>query len=147
MIDAYPGGWDAMAAALGLSRDALSNRVYERKGQSVSVNHAIQMQEFSGTTLFAEAIAVMSGGVFTKLIAPGAIDREDLHSKFQELWATLGTLSRAFTDYTDDNHIDKRERADLERISNEIHKTMRDLMALMFQIYCKPEPGSEAGQG
>jgi hypothetical protein len=146
MISKFPGKWDGMAAVLGMTKDALSNRVYERRNQSVSVEDALQMQEFSGMTLFAEAVATQSGGVFTKLVEPGAISHENLHSKFQELWATLGTLSRAFTEYTDDNHIDKIERAELERISNEIHKTMRELMALMFQIYCKPDSASEAGQ-
>ncbi|WP_100221475.1 YmfL family putative regulatory protein [Herbaspirillum rubrisubalbicans] len=142
MINSYPGGWDGMAAVLGLSRDALENRVYERKGQSVSVHQELQMQEFSGTTLFAEAIATRSGGVFTKLIEPGTVDREDLHSKFQELWAKVGDLSRAYTAYTDDNYIDSREKADLQRISNEIQRAMQELMALMFQIYCTQDEQS-----
>lgn len=32
MIKNYQGGWDAMAGALGMSRDALVNHIYERKG-------------------------------------------------------------------------------------------------------------------
>ena len=36
MIRAFPVGWDAMAGALGMSRDALENRIYERKGQSAA---------------------------------------------------------------------------------------------------------------
>lgn len=134
-----------MAAALGLTRDALSNRVYERKGQAVRTWHSLQMQEFTGTTLFAEAIAIQSGGVFTKLIEPGAVDREDLHAKFQELWSRVGELSRAYTDYTGDNHIDRDERADLQRISQEIQKVMQELMALMFQIFCSPDQEPPSG--
>ena len=49
MIRAFPGGWDAMAGALGMSRDALENRIYERKGQSVLVETALQMQQFSSS--------------------------------------------------------------------------------------------------
>lgn len=128
-----------MATALGMTRDALSNRVYERRGQAVRTQHSMEMQQFTGTTLFAQAIATLSGGVFVPLIEPGSVDREDLHSKFQELWSRLGELSRAYTEYTQDNHIDPREKADLQRISNEIHRTMQELMALMFQIYCQPD--------
>lgn len=135
-----------MAAALGMTRDALSNRVYERKGQAVRTQHSMEMQQFTGTTLFAEAVATASGGVFVALIEPGSVDREDLHSKFQELWSRLGELSRAYTEYTDDNHIDQREKADLQRISNEIHRTMQELMALMFQIYCTPTEQSASGE-
>lgn len=127
-----------MAAALGYTKHALSNRVYERRGQNVSVHTSLQMQEFSNTTLFAQVIAAESGGVFVPLIEPGTVDRDDLHSKFQELWTHLGNLSRAYTEYTDDNHIDDVEKADLQRISREIQTTMQELIALMFQIYCKP---------
>ena len=95
------------------------------------------MQEFTGMTLFAEAVAIQSGGVFTKLLEPGDTSREDLHLKFQELWSEVGELSRAYTNYTDDNNIDDDEKADLQRISNQIQRTMQELMALMFQIYCK----------
>ncbi|MDR6583793.1 hypothetical protein J2W50_001991 [Herbaspirillum frisingense] len=139
MIDAFPGGWDTMATALGMTRDALSNRVYERKGQAVRTQHSLEMQSFTGTSFFAQAIATISGGVFVKLADPGSVNREDLHSKFQELWSEVGELSRAYTAYTDDDHIDARERADLERISDEIQRTMQELMALMFQIFCKTE--------
>lgn len=134
-----------MSAAMGMTRDALENRVYERRGQSVSLDLAVQMQKTSATTLLAQAIATDAGGIFVKLIEPGSIDREDLHSKFQELWAHLGELSRAYTAYTDDNHIDAREKADLQRISDEIQRTMQELMALMFQIYCSHEQEPVSG--
>lgn len=55
MIKEYPGGWDAMSAALGMTRDALENRIYERKGQSVLVETALQMQIFSASSHFADA--------------------------------------------------------------------------------------------
>lgn len=145
MINSFPGTWDAMAAALGLTRDALSNRVYERRNQSLTVEQSLQMQEFSNTTLFAETVATLSGGVFIKLVEPGAIAQEDLHAKFQELWSKLGELSRAYTAYTDDNFIDAREKADLQRISDEIQRTMQELMALMFQIYCSHEQERVSG--
>jgi hypothetical protein len=64
MIKAFPGGWDAMAAAVGLSRMGLENRIYERKGQAIMVETAMAMQAASGTNLFAETVAQDSGGVF-----------------------------------------------------------------------------------
>ena len=139
MINAFPGGWDAMAAACGMSKDALENRIYERRGQAVTVHLGKQMQEFSGTTFFAEAVAADSAGVFTKLMLGGPVDREDLHLKFQELYSELGRLSTAYTEYTEDNNINKRERVKLEAISDEIHQTMQELMTLMFAIFCKDE--------
>lgn len=137
MIKAFPGGWDSIAAALGMTRDALENRVYERRNQTVSVDLAQQMQKFSGTTLFAEAIAAESGGVFTRLVDVAAITDENLHEKFQELYKNLGILSSQYIEFTSDNDINKAERAKLEATADQIHKTIQELMGLMFHVFCK----------
>lgn len=138
MIRAFPGGWDAMAGALGMSRDALENRIYERKGQSVLVETAVQMQHTSRTTLFAEAVAQLSGGVFMKLPEHGDHDRDELLAKFNELYGKLGDLSIKFKVSIQDGEIDKRERADLSDVGQHIHSTVEELLTLTFQIYCRP---------
>ncbi|SFD03408.1 YmfL family putative regulatory protein [Collimonas sp. OK412] len=139
MIKAFSGGWDAMCGALGYSRDALENRIYEKKGQSLWVETALQMQSLSGTTLFAEAVATASGGVFVTLPAPSEIDNEALLSKFNKLHTHIGLLSRRFNEATEDGEIDKRERADLAAIGDEIHRHTQELLALTFRIYCRGE--------
>lgn len=141
MIRAFPGGWDAMAGALGMSRDALENRIYERKGQSVLVETALQMQQFSSTTHFAEAVAQLSGGLFMKLPEQSSEDREELLAKFNELYAELGDLSIKFKVSVEDGEIDKRERADLTDVGQHIHRTVEELLTLTFQIYCRPTSG------
>lgn len=141
MIRAFPGGWDAMAGALGMSRDALENRIYERKGQSVLVETALQMQQFSNSTHFAEAVAQVSGGVFMKLPEQSSEDREELLAKFNELYSKLGDLSTKFREYVKDDEIDRRERQDLTDVGQNIHRTVEELLALTFQIYCRPTSG------
>lgn len=138
MIKEYPGGWDAMSAALGMTRDALENRIYERKGQSVLVETALQMQLFSASSHFAQAVAQVSGGVFMKLPARNEHDRDELLAKFNELYGNLGDLSSKFREYVQDDEIDRRERQDLTDIGHEIHRTVEELLALTFQIYCRP---------
>lgn len=138
MIREYPGGWDAMAAALGMSRSALENRIYERKGQSVLVETALQMQQFSNSTHFAEAVAQVSGGVFMKLPSHN-YDRDELLSKFNELYAELGNLSMKFKTSIEDGEIDRRERDELTDVGQHVHRTVEELLALTFQIYCRPD--------
>lgn len=137
MIRAFPGGWDAMAGALGMSRDALENRIYERKGQSVTVDTAMQMQAFSQTTAFAEAIASTSGGTYVQLPPVDELDNEDLFAKFRELHAELGELSAKWSAYTADDELDDVERAKLNAIKDEIHKTLTELLAMSERVYCK----------
>lgn len=136
MIKAFPGGWDAMAAALGFSRDGLENRIYERKGQDLHVQTALQMQSFSGTTLFAQAVATAAGGTFLKLPEVGEVCNEDISAKFHELYAELGELSIEFQAATKDGEVDKRERERLNAIVDRMHKTMDELRTLTFRVYC-----------
>lgn len=145
MIKAFPGGWDAMCGALGMRRDALENRIYERKGQSVCVDTALQMQAFSGTTHFAEAIAAVSGGVFVRIPQSSDIDNDALLAKFNALHAQIGLLSLRFSEATADGEVDKRERADLAAIGDEIHRATQELLALTFNIYCR-KPSIEVEQ-
>lgn len=138
MIRAFPGGWEAMAGALGMTKDALENRLYERKGQQITVQTAMQMQAFSGTTHFAEGVAQESGGVFLKLPDARDIGNEELLSEFNLLYAELGELSGKFRIYVADNEISKAERVDLDGVAQQIHRTVEELLALMYQVYCRP---------
>lgn len=137
MIKAYPGGWEGMAGSMGMSRSALENRVYERKGQALLVEHVIQMQHFSGTTHFAEEVARDAGGFFMKMPDLGDVDREDLLTKFNELYAELGDLSKKFKDSIADDEIDHGERDELSRSGTNIHRALEEMLALTFQIYCR----------
>lgn len=136
MIKAFPGGWDAMAAAIGLSRMGLENRIYERKGQAVMVETALAMQSSSGTTHFAEAIAREAGGVFVRLPDTQEVGNEELLAEFNRLYAELGGLSAKFSLYVADNEISSSERADLDDEAQKIHRTVEELLALTYRVYC-----------
>lgn len=140
-------GWNGTAATLGMTKSALEARVYEVKGSGMRVDTALLIQAYAGTTHFADAVAAASGGVFIKLPDAGSLDGEDLHAKFHELYELLGNLSRTYSEAIKDDEIDQRERAQLQRIEQQIHKTMRELMALMFQIYCrKPSTAADGSE-
>lgn len=136
MIRAFPGGWDAISGALGMSRNGLENRVYERKGQGVNVDTALQLQAFSGTTLFAEAVAASSGGAFVKLPADMADGNEALAKKFREVYVRLGGFAARFEEATADDVIDARERVDLDAEMDGVQKALAEMMALTYRVYC-----------
>jgi hypothetical protein len=139
MIRAYPGGWEAMAAACGLSKMGLENRVYERKGQCISVHLAEQIQAFSVTTLFAEGVARDAGGFFIALPEGNEVGNDELLDEFNLLYQEIGELSGKFREYIKDREIDKVERAALDRIGQDIHRTVHELLALTYRVYCRPE--------
>jgi hypothetical protein len=137
MIKAMNGGWGAMTGALAMSRDALENRIYERKGQGVQTELAMMMQKLSGTTLFAEAVATASGGTFVKLppFDPDFVN-EELGKKWRALYVELGTLTRNFDEAIGDDVIDKREQALLDAGAASTHRVLAELMALTRRVYC-----------
>ena len=144
MIRAFPGGWDAIAAALGMSRNGLENRVYERKGQGVTVDTALQLQAFSGTTLFAEAVAASSGGAFVKLPEDMSDGNEVLAKKFRDIYVRLGIFASHFEEATADELIDPRERACLDADIDGLQRGLSELMALTIRVYCKPDGGQDS---
>jgi len=137
MIKSFSGGWDAISAALGMSRDALENRIYERKGQDLGVQTALQMQAFSGTAMFAEAVAAVSGGTFLKLPSVDHIDNDSISDKFHELYEELGELSLEFREATKDGEVNAREKERINAIVDRMHQTMDELRALTFRVYCR----------
>ena len=140
MIGKVRGTWEVAAAYLGMTVSALRNRAYETKGQVLSEDHCLALQELSGTTLYAEAIANASGGVFLKLPDDLSCENEALMKKFNDLYAELGTFSRHFTEATADEEIDQDERAMLEADAARMHKVLAELVALVFRIYTPQAP-------
>lgn len=143
---AMPGGWDALSAALGMTRSALENRVYERKGQGILVDTALQMQAFVGGTQFAQAVAVESGGTFVKLPVDLSDQNESIGKKFRELSVRFGELAKRYDEATEDGEIDLRERADLEAIGAGIHRVVEEVLALSFRVHCR-QPAEVRNEG
>ena len=138
MVQAHHDGWDGMARDLGMrSPMALENRMYARKGQGLLVSDAMQMQVITGTTFFAEAVAARSGGAFVKLPSPDAVDNESLFSMFNHLYSHMGLLAAKFEEYTSDHEIDKREKADLDSLGDDIHKDISELLTMIHKVYCR----------
>jgi hypothetical protein len=125
------------ATLMGLSESAIDNRVYERREQEFTVRQALRMQQISDTTKFAEAVAEASGGSFVRHPDIEITGREDLFDQFCDLQSELGQLSATYKSATADGEIDKRERADLERIANDMHRTLSTMTAVMFKLYCR----------
>lgn len=137
MIKAMDGGWGAMCGAMAMTRSALENRIYERKGQGIDVDTALTMQSFSRTTLFAEAVATASGGTFVKLPIDMDFGNEELEKKWRSLYKELGDFAHHFEEAIDDGEINKRERAILEGDAARMHRIIEEMIALSFRVYTR----------
>ena len=143
MIKSFPGGWDAIAAAMGMGRNALENRIYETKRQTMPVDAALLMQKLAGSTLFAEAVAASSGGAFVKLPADLSDGNEVLAKKFRDIYVRLGIFVAHFEAATADEVIDARERVCLDADMDGLQRGLSELMALTIRVYCQPDGGQD----
>lgn len=135
MCRAFPGGMSAIAPAMGYTYEALRNRIYEKKGQSISVDDALLMQEFSGTKHFANQVASLSGGVFLEVIPVVIRERTELLTEFNRLTQELGLLSQKYELSVRDGQIEKSEKAMLKQQAYRIHKQIEKILAISFAIY------------
>ncbi len=131
MIRDFPGGWDAMSAALGHSRSSLENLVYERKGQSVLVETAMQMQKFSGTTHFAQAVAFESGGMFMEVPAFDGVADMELLDAYTSMVADEGKFAQDFQTAIRGKRITRKE---FKRLKEDIHNQQKHEMELLARI-------------
>jgi len=133
-------GWNGTAATLGMTKSALEARVYEVKGSGMRADTAMLIQAYAGTKHFAQAVAHASGGVYVDLPEPACIHGEGIDTKFRELVRRLGKLTATYEASVEgDDEIDARERAALEASAQEMHKTLQELLALMFHVYCRQD--------
>lgn len=138
MAKGCDGGWTTMASSLGMSLAALENRVYERKGQEMSVHEFLQMQAFSGKTSFAEAVARLSGGVFLKLPDVEQASNEELLVMFNALYSKVGKLASRFNEAIADGEVCEREKKDLNAIKTQIHASVEALLQVTYTVYGRP---------
>lgn len=137
MVNAVNGGWTVAAAHLGMTENALRNRVYETRGQTLSTNDKLTLQELSGTTFFVEALAAASGGTFVRLPEIGPHGNESIQLMFNEVYLGLGEHFKLFMAAIEDGVIDSAERTDIQAHGAELHRKVEQMQALMFSVYCR----------
>jgi hypothetical protein len=131
------GGWTVAAAHIGMTLSALENRVYEKKGQQLSLRDTLALQYLAGNTMVVDWVCEQSGGTFVKLPDGDDLGNQELLTKFNELHGEIGRLSMEFNDATKDNVISSAEAERLRSVGAEISKTTQELLALTFKIFSK----------
>ena len=142
MIESFPNGLKGMAMALGDDTEVrLKNQAYEQKGMYVPTERSLLMQEFTGRTDFAEAVAYQSGGVFVKMPIDDLVDG-DIHELFMACTKELGKLVEEFQAATDDGVVDARELKRLTAIKTNLCTKAASIIQMTEKVFCdKTEAG------
>lgn len=143
MCQSVPGGYGTMASMLGLTKAALENRIYEVKGQRVSIEEAMMMQRMTGSTAFAEAVAHESGGVFVALPEADYAE-EDIQAAFMSLSEAVGQFVTEWRDAVDDGELSASEAKRLADVERRICANAAAIVALTKKYCMRRDDG--AGQ-
>ncbi len=145
MIEAFQNGLKGMAMALGDDTEVrLKNQAYEQKGMHVPTERSLLMQEFTGRTDFAEAVAHQSGGVFVQMPTDDLVDG-DIQELFMECTKELGKLVAEFQAATDDGVVDALELKRLEAIKTRLCTKAASIIQMTEKVFCDQTAGESHG--
>ena len=141
MVNEFQGGRAAIAAMLVVDPTRFKNQLHEQKGMRISTETALTIQEFTGRTDFAEAVAYQSGGVFVKMPIDDLVDG-DIHELFMACTKELGKLVEEFQAATDDGVVDARELKRLTAIKTNLCTKAASIIQMTEKVFCdKTEAG------
>lgn len=127
-----------MSAMLGMTKSGLQNRIYGVKGQSLSIDDALLMQQFTGRTDFAQAVARESGGVFVKIpedVFCAEIADEEISACFIRLMAGSGRLAEEWQQAVEDGKVSRTEQEILRRCFSRIARDAAAILELTERFY------------
>lgn len=137
MAAAPNGGHATTAAMLGLSKTCFENRLYQLKGQALSIEQAMLLQRMTERTDFAEAVAHESGGVFVRLpdVDEKTVVGLDINQGFLDTFTQLGELVKKHSLLTDDGKITQWESALMWRDVTRLLQQLTGIAVITDRVY------------
>ena len=140
-ISSLPGGYDEAAEWLGVSKDAVFNRLRTGGDQIFPLGWAIVLQQASGTKHIADAVSRQSNSVNVPLVDLEDIENGDINQRLMEAIEWIGEHSKYLRKATADGVINDTEREQIEANSYQVMAKWQEHISLLFRIFCAPEKG------
>lgn len=138
-ITDLPGGYAEAAEWLGVTENALFNRLRVDGDQIFPMGWAMVLQKAAGVSYIADAFSRQTdNGIHIPGAAPEA-ENEEIGLKLAELVGRLGDLVNAYRRYIDDGVVDKGEWDSLNEIAYQFRVTLMTFLNLISRVYCLPE--------
>ena len=144
MVNEFQGGRAAIAAMLVVDPTRFKNQLHEQKGMRISTETALTIQEFTGRTDFAEAVAHQSGGVFVKMPEHDNLVRADIHETFTETTKNIGLLIQEFLEAIEDGELDEIEHRRLEARKDKACSYLALAIRMIVEVYKRKQSTGES---
>ena len=144
MVNEFQGGRAAIGAMLCVDPIRFKNQLHEQKGMRISTETALTIQEFTGRTDFAEAVAHQSGGVFVKMPEHDNLVRTDIHETFTETTKNIGLLIQEFLEAIEDGELDEIEHRRLEARKDKACSNLALAIHMIVEVYKRKQSTGES---
>lgn len=138
-ITGLPGGYAEAAEWLGVTENALFNRLRTEGDQIFPLGWAMVLQRAGSSSCIADAIAKHSQGVFVPLADLDDVDYGDVNQRLMESIEWIGKHSQYIRKATADGVIDADERAQIEENSYQVMAKLQEHLTLLFRVFCVTE--------
>lgn len=113
-VAAFPGGRDCAAAHLGLDLKRLDNQLYENPGhRPLSDEQVAQLERVAGTSLLADYLCGLYGGVFVPMPEYSELENLDLYSRSLATGMAEGKVNEIIALALRDGRLDEAELAEI----------------------------------
>ncbi len=138
-ISSLPGGYAEAAEWLGVTEDALFNRLRTGGDQIFPMGWAMVLQQASGTKHIADAVSRQSNSVNVPLVDVEDVDNADINQRLMESIEWIGKHSTYVRKATADGVIDQAEREQIEENSYQVMQKWQEHLTLLYRVFCAPE--------
>jgi len=138
-ISSLPGGYAEAAEWLGLTENALFNRLRADGDQIFPMGWAMVLQQASGTKHIADAVSRHSNSVNVPLVEIEQVDNADINDRLMESIEWIGRHSQFIRKATEDGVIDQAEREQIEENSYQVMTKWQEHLTLLYRVFCTPE--------
>lgn len=144
-ITELPGGYAEAAKWLGVSQDALFNRLRVNGDQFFPLGWAMVLQNASGKKFIADAVSRQSNSVNVPLADAEEIDNADINQRLLEALEQISAYSLEVRKSIEDGVIDGDER---KRIEDQLYLSIVKLQehsTQLYRVFCQPEKVNAPG--
>lgn len=144
-ITSMPGGYAEAAEWLGITENALFNRLRLEGDQIFPMGWAMVLQQASGTKYIADAVSRQSNSVNVPMVEIENVDNADINERLMESVEWIGKHSAYLRKATEDGVIDAAEREQIEENSYQVMAKWQEHLTLLYRVFCPPDKANAPG--
>jgi len=144
-ITSMPGGYAEAAEWLGITENALFNRLRLEGDQIFPMGWAMVLQQASGTKYIADAVSRQSNSINVPMVEIEDVDNADINERLMESVEWIGKHSAYLRKATEDGVIDAAEREQIEENSYQVMAKWQEHLTLLYRVFCPPDKANAPG--